>query len=64
MHHFGVILALYFINELEFEEKIVYQWLASILAGAVNIEQTASLDFESLQYLIIISICENALKIH
>jgi hypothetical protein len=51
MHHLGVILALYLINELEFEEKIVYQWLASILAGAVNIEQTASLDFESLQYL-------------
>ena len=52
IHHLGFLLTLYLINELEFEEKIVYQWLASILAGAVNIEQTASLDFESLQYLL------------
>jgi hypothetical protein len=52
IHHIGIILALYFINSLEFEDKIVYQWLISVLAGAVNIEQTASLDFESLNYLL------------
>jgi len=52
IHHLGIILALYFINTLEFDEKIVYQWLASILAGSVNIEQTASLDFNSLEYLL------------
>ena len=52
IHHLGVVLALHLINELRFDEKIVYQWLASILAGAVNIEQTASLDFKSLERLL------------
>ena len=52
VHHIGTMLSLYLINQLEFKEKITYQWLVSILAGAVNIEQTASLDFKSLSYLI------------
>jgi len=52
IHHLGIVLALHFINKLNFDDKIVYQWLASILAGAVNIEQTASLDFESLEILL------------
>ena len=52
VHHLGIILALYFINTLNLDEPIVYQWLASILAGSVNIEQMSALDFESLDYLL------------
>lgn len=52
IHHLGIVLALYLINELKFDEKIIYQWLGSILAGAVNVEQTGSLDFNSLKYLL------------
>ena len=52
VHHLGLILALYYIKTLEFDKTIVYQWLASILAGMVNIEQTASIDFNSLFFLL------------
>lgn len=52
IHHIGLVLVFFLINELDFDEKIVYQWLVSVLAGSVNIEQTASLDFKSLQYLL------------
>jgi len=52
VHHLGLVLAFYYIKTLEFDENIVYQWLVSILAGSVNIEQTAALDFNSLDFLL------------
>lgn len=52
VHHIGLMIALYMINQMNIEERLVRQWLASVLSGCANLEQTESLDFSSLEYLL------------
>ena len=53
-HHAGVLLFSQFFNNLSnnitVNEPIVKQWLAAILLGATNIEQTKLLNYPSLEY--------------
>jgi len=52
MHHLGLVIVLQIINHLKFDLKINYQWLCSILLGATNLEQSESLDFTALEYIL------------
>ena len=52
VHHIGLIIALYMIDKMNIEENLVRQWLVSVLSGCANLEQTESLDFSSLEYLL------------
>jgi len=55
-HHVGVLLFSAMLAQLwqhlGDKTRMVQQWLVTILLGAVNIEQTKTLDFESLQLLL------------
>ncbi len=52
VHHIGLVLAYSMIKSLEFDQKITYQWLTSVLLGYVNLEQTEAVDFKSLELLL------------
>lgn len=52
IHHIGLIIALHLINNFGVEQKIVRQWLAEILLGAVNFEQSEQLDFNALEKIL------------
>ncbi len=55
-HHAGVLLFSVFFNELRSAVttggQLITQWLAAILLGAVNIEQTKLLNYPSLEYFL------------
>jgi len=55
-HHAGVLLFSVFLNEVKSAVttggELVTQWLAAILLGAVNIEQTKLLNYPSLEYFL------------
>lgn len=53
-HHAGVLIFSHFLNHLKnnitVNELLIKQWLAAILLGAINIEQTKLLNYPSLDY--------------
>ena len=55
-HHVGILLFSALFTQLRQclgdKTRMIQQWIATILLGAVNIEQTKTLDFESLQRLL------------
>ena len=55
-HHVGVLLFSHLLTPLwqclGDKTRIIQQWIVTILLGAVNIEQTKTLDFDSLQRLL------------
>ena len=53
-HHAGLLLLLPSILKFSrhIDQKILLQWIASILLGAKNIEQSTSLDLSSLSYFL------------
>ncbi len=52
VHHIGLVIALYIINQMSIAQKLIRQWLVSVLSGCANLEQTESLDFSSMEYLL------------
>ena len=52
LKHAGLSLLLPSINDLNLGNKVAEQWIASVLLGALNIEQSGRLDFRALEYLL------------
>jgi transposase len=55
-HHAGILIFCSILTQLrrslDQKARMIQQWIASLLSGAVNIEQTKILDFKSLQRLL------------
>lgn len=64
LHHIGIVIAMFMIDELQLNEKIVRQWICSVLLGAVNLEQSESLDFNALNFFIANAVISSARNQH
>ena len=52
LKHAGLALVLSSIKELNINNPLSEQWMASVLLGAMNIEQSGRLDFHALDFLL------------
>lgn len=52
LHHIGIVLVFGLLNDMKFGHQIIEQWICSILLGKVNLEQTESLNYDALDFLL------------